>query len=59
VSQQSYHNSRSKDRDYFDTDHLEGNLKRQSVRGGAVTIAAQASKFVIKLGSSAILKIMV
>lgn len=55
MSQQSSNDSRGKDRDYFDTDHLEGNLKRQSVRGGAVTIAAQASKFVIKLGSTAVL----
>lgn len=55
MSKQSANNLRDKDRDYFDTNHLEENLKRRSVRGGAVTIAAQASKFVLKLGSTAVL----
>lgn len=55
MSKQSANNLRDQDRDYFDTNHLEGNLKRRSVRGGAVTIAAQASKFVLKLGSTAVL----
>jgi O-antigen/teichoic acid export membrane protein len=55
VSKQSKHNSSGKYENYFDTDHLEKNLKRRSVRGGAVTILAQASKFVIKLGSTAVL----
>lgn len=55
MSKQNGNNFRGKYQDYFDTDHLEGSLKRQSVRGGAVTIAAQGSKFVIKLGSTAVL----
>ncbi|MEM6612813.1 MAG: lipopolysaccharide biosynthesis protein [Cyanobacteria bacterium P01_C01_bin.72] len=55
MSKQSETNSRGKYQNYFDTAHLEGNLKRRSVRGGAVTIAAQGSKFVIKLGSTAVL----
>ncbi|MEL6500776.1 MAG: lipopolysaccharide biosynthesis protein [Cyanobacteria bacterium J06623_1] len=55
MSQQNEKNRRDKYQDYFDTAHLEGNLKRRSVRGGAVTIAAQASKFVIKMGSTAVL----
>ena len=40
---------------YFNTAHLKANLKQRSVRGGAVTIAAQGSKFILKLGSTAIL----
>lgn len=40
---------------YFNTAHLKANLKQRSVRGGAVTIAAQGSKFFLKLGSTAIL----
>lgn len=55
MSKQSDRHSQSKYQNYFDTDHLEQNLKRRSVRGGAVTIVAQASKFVIKLGSTAVL----
>ncbi|MFM2314267.1 MAG: hypothetical protein RLZZ04_3543 [Cyanobacteriota bacterium] len=55
MSKQSDRHSRSKYQNYFDTNHLEENLKRRSVRGGVVTIVAQASKFVIKLGSTAVL----
>ena len=40
---------------YFNTAHLKADLKQRSVRGGAVTIAAQGSKFILKLGSTAIL----
>jgi O-antigen/teichoic acid export membrane protein len=40
---------------YFDTAHLKADLRQRSVRGGAVTIAAQASKFVFKIGSTTIL----
>ena len=40
---------------YFSTTHLKTDLKKRSVRGGAVTIAAQAGKFVLKFGSMAVL----
>ena len=40
---------------YFNTEHLRADLKRRSVRGGAVTIAAQVSKFIFKFGSTALL----
>lgn len=42
-------------KDYFSTKHLTGNLKQRSVRGGAVTIFAQGSKFVLQIGSMAVL----
>jgi O-antigen/teichoic acid export membrane protein len=40
---------------HFQTDHLLADLKGRSVRGGAVTISSQAVKFVIQLGSTAVL----
>ncbi len=40
---------------YFDTDHLKADLKQRSVRGGVVTIVAQASKFSLKFGSTMVL----
>ena len=40
---------------YFATDHLKGDLKGRSVRGGAVTITAQAAKFVLRMGSTVVL----
>ena len=40
---------------YFNTDHLKTDLKKRSVRGGAVTIAAQSSKFILKFGSTIVL----
>lgn len=40
---------------HFRTDHLMADLKGRSVRGGAVTMAAQGAKFVLQLGSTAIL----
>lgn len=39
----------------FETDHLQGDLKRRSVRGGVDTLAAQGVKFVVQLASIAIL----
>ena len=42
-------------KDYFSTEHLRGNLKQRSVRGGAITIVAQGSKFILQIGSMAIL----
>ncbi len=40
---------------YFNTDYLKADLKGRSVRGGAVTIAAQASKFILQMGSTVVL----
>ncbi len=40
---------------HFRTDHLKADLKGRSVRGGAVTMIAQACKFVLSLGSNVIL----
>ncbi len=47
--------SHTRDRDYFNTEHLKADLKQRSVRGGIVTIAAQASKFSLKFGSTMVL----
>ena len=44
-----------KGKNYFNTSHLKNDLKQRSVRGGAVTIIAQASKFALKFGSTAVL----
>lgn len=41
--------------EFFCTKHLKENLKGRSVRGGAVTITAQAIKFVLKMGSTVVL----
>lgn len=40
---------------YFSTAHLKTDLKKRSVRGGAVTIIAQAGKFILKFASMAVL----
>ena len=39
----------------FSTDHLQPDLKGRSVRGGAITLIAQALKFIIGLGGTAFL----
>lgn len=39
----------------FDTSHLKTDIKGRSVRGGVVTIGAQAVKFILHTGSTAIL----
>lgn len=44
-----------KNQNYFNTEHLKANLKQRSVRGGFITIVAQASKFILKFGSTIIL----
>lgn len=45
-----------KDREnYFDTERLKSDLKGRSVRGGAITITAQAAKFVLRMGSTVVL----
>ncbi|MBN1972659.1 MAG: lipopolysaccharide biosynthesis protein [Sedimentisphaerales bacterium] len=45
----------SKPVDFFDTSHLKADIKGHSIRGGAVTIAAQGVKFVLHTVSTAIL----
>lgn len=40
---------------HFRTDHLNADLKQRSVRGGAVTLIAQACKFILQMGSTVIL----
>lgn len=41
--------------EHFQTDHLLGDLKGRSVRGGALTIGSQGAQFVLQLASTAIL----
>lgn len=55
MSQPKYSPVQFKQQNYFQTEHLKANLKQRSVRGGVVTIASQATKFVLKFGSTAIL----
>jgi O-antigen/teichoic acid export membrane protein len=40
---------------HFRTDHLHADLRIRSIRGGAVTLAAQSGKFALQLGSTMIL----
>lgn len=40
---------------YFSTDHLKSDLKGRSVRGGAITVIAQALKFGLNLASNILL----
>ncbi len=40
---------------HFATDHLLGDLKGRSVRGGAVTLTSQGIKFFLQLGSTMVL----
>ena len=42
----------SKQQDHFATKHLDANLKQRSVKGGALTIFAQAAKFTLQMGST-------
>ncbi|MDZ8109630.1 MAG: lipopolysaccharide biosynthesis protein [Nostoc sp. DedQUE12a] len=44
-----------KNNQYLRTEHLKSDLKGRSVRGGAVTIVAQLSKFALTLGSNVVL----
>jgi O-antigen/teichoic acid export membrane protein len=55
VSKYRKGSAQTKYQNYFNTVHLKTNLKQRSVRGGAITIVAQASKFILKFGSTAIL----
>jgi O-antigen/teichoic acid export membrane protein len=40
---------------FFDTSHLKADIKGRSVRGGIITVAAQAAKIILHTGSTAIL----
>jgi len=40
---------------YFRTDHIEADLKSRSVRSGVVTMTTQIAKFILNLGSTAVL----
>jgi len=40
---------------FFDTEYLKADLKGRSVRGGAVTIAAQGSTFFLGMASTVVL----
>ena len=40
---------------FFQTDEIEADLKGAAVRGGAATMAAQACKFTLKVGSTVVL----
>jgi len=40
---------------HFATNHLIGDLKRRSIRGGAVTLTSQAIKFALQMGSTVVL----
>ena len=40
---------------FFDTSHLKTDLKGRSVRGGAVTMAAQGMRFFLQMGSTVVL----
>jgi len=40
---------------FLETEHLKGDLKGRSIRGGAVTMAGQVVKFFVRMGSFAVL----
>jgi O-antigen/teichoic acid export membrane protein len=44
--------SSQQERDFFQTTHLKSNLKQRSIRGGAITVTAQAFKFLLMLASN-------
>ena len=41
--------------DFFCTEHLKADLRGRSIRGGAITVAAQAGKFAIQMTSTVLL----
>ena len=47
--------SNSINKDFFDNEHIKKDLKGRSVRGGAVTIATQGAKFILRMGSTVVL----
>lgn len=40
---------------FFDTEHLKTDLKERSIRGGAVTMTAQVTQFLLQTGSTVVL----
>ena len=44
-----------KSTEFFSTEHVKADLKSRSVRGGAVTVAAQGVRFFLQMGSTVIL----
>ena len=40
---------------FFDTSHLKADIKGRSVRGGIVTVGGQAVKYILQIGSAAVL----
>ena len=46
---------KSNTEDLFGTEHLKADLKGRSIRGGAVTIAAQGGRFVLQMSSTVVL----
>jgi len=40
---------------FFDTEHIEVDLKGRSIRGGAVTMVAQGMRFFLQMGSTVVL----
>jgi PST family polysaccharide transporter len=47
--------TKTEHREFFDTQHLKSDLKRRSVRGGAVTMASQIIKFLLQISGMIIL----
>jgi len=43
------------EKEFFDTEYLKADLKGRSVRGGAVTMAAQGARFFLQMGSTVVL----
>lgn len=52
---ESQNNPSSRSSAYFSNENLKTDLKMRSVRGGAITIIAQGSKFFLHIGSLAVL----
>jgi PST family polysaccharide transporter len=46
---------RARDADHFSTEGLRDDLRGRSVRGGVATVASQGAKFILNLGSTAVL----
>jgi PST family polysaccharide transporter len=47
--------ARGGSQEFFATEHLKADLKGRSVRGGAVTVAAQGAQFFLRMGSTVVL----
>lgn len=55
MSESQQNNHLADPNQHFRTEHLNADLKGRSVRGGAVTMIAQACKFLMSLGSNVVL----